>query len=140
MSTRRREPVGIAVVSKINGTAVNSRVFAFPFIVSTQGCKLNMISFLVVSATFSNISAISGRSVLVVEETGVPGENHRPWASNSTQGCKLNRTAVNSFTLKQFTTARCNQKGSIIIFQYCVPLSSNFGYYLVKEIMMNDMH
>jgi hypothetical protein len=41
MSTQRREPVAIAVMSKINGTAVNSRVFAFPFIVSTQGCKLN---------------------------------------------------------------------------------------------------
>jgi len=33
-------------------------------------------------ATFSNISAISWRPVLVVEEAGVPGENHRPWASN----------------------------------------------------------
>ena len=32
--------------------------------------------------TFSNISAISWRPVLVVEEAGVPGENHRPWASN----------------------------------------------------------
>jgi len=29
-----------------------------------------------------NISAISWRPVLVVEEAGVPGENHRPWASN----------------------------------------------------------
>jgi len=29
--------------------------------------------------TFSNISAISWRPVLVVEE---PGETHRPWASN----------------------------------------------------------
>jgi hypothetical protein len=27
------------------------------------------------------ISAISWRPVLVVEEAGVPGENHRPWAS-----------------------------------------------------------
>jgi hypothetical protein len=34
------------------------------------------------NATFSNISAISLRPVLVVEEVGVPGENHRPWASN----------------------------------------------------------
>jgi hypothetical protein len=34
------------------------------------------------NATFSNISAISWRPVLVVEEAGVPGENHRPWASN----------------------------------------------------------
>jgi hypothetical protein len=37
---------------------------------------------LVFNATFSNISAISWRPVLVVEEAGVPGENHRPWASN----------------------------------------------------------
>ena len=31
------------------------------------------------NATFSYISAISWRPVLVVEEAGVPGENHRPW-------------------------------------------------------------
>ena len=34
------------------------------------------------NATFNNISVISWRPVLVVEEDGVPGENHRPWASN----------------------------------------------------------
>jgi hypothetical protein len=33
------------------------------------------------NATFSNISAISWRPVLVMEEAGVPGEDHRPWAS-----------------------------------------------------------
>ena len=33
------------------------------------------------NATFNNISGISWRSVLLVEETGVPGENHRPVAS-----------------------------------------------------------
>jgi hypothetical protein len=38
--------------------------------------------FLVFNATFSNISAISWRPVLVVEEAGVPGENRRAWASN----------------------------------------------------------
>jgi hypothetical protein len=32
--------------------------------------------------TFSNISAISCRPVLVVDEARVLGENHRPWASN----------------------------------------------------------
>jgi hypothetical protein len=43
----------------------------------------NMIDwFFEFNATFSNISAISWRPVLVVEESGVPGENHRPWASN----------------------------------------------------------
>jgi hypothetical protein len=35
------------------------------------------------NATFSNISAISWRPVLVVEEAEVPGENHRSWAGNS---------------------------------------------------------
>jgi uncharacterized membrane protein len=38
--------------------------------------------FMVFSATFNNISVISLRSVLFVEETGVPGENHRPAASH----------------------------------------------------------
>jgi hypothetical protein len=38
--------------------------------------------FIVFNTTFSNISAISWRPVLVVEEAGVPGENHRPWVSN----------------------------------------------------------
>jgi hypothetical protein len=43
---------------------------------------LILILFLVFNATFSNISAISWRPVLLVEEARVPGENHRPWASN----------------------------------------------------------
>ena len=34
------------------------------------------------NATFNNISAISWQPVFVVEEAGVLGENHRPWASN----------------------------------------------------------
>ena len=37
---------------------------------------------LVFNATFNNISVISWRSVLLVQETGVPGENHRPVASH----------------------------------------------------------
>ena len=37
---------------------------------------------MVVNATFNNISAISWRSVLLVEETRVPGENHRPATSH----------------------------------------------------------
>ena len=37
---------------------------------------------MVFNATFNNISAISWRSVLLEEETGVPGENHRPVASH----------------------------------------------------------
>ena len=37
---------------------------------------------MVFNSTFNNISAISCLSVLLVEETGVPGENHRPVASH----------------------------------------------------------
>jgi len=37
---------------------------------------------MVLNATFNNISAISWRSVLLVEETGVSGENDRPAASH----------------------------------------------------------
>jgi hypothetical protein len=36
---------------------------------------------MVLDATFNNISVISWHSVLMVEETGVPGENYRPLAS-----------------------------------------------------------
>ena len=45
----------------------------------------NIICFvclMVFNATFNNISIISWRSVLLVEETGGPGENHRPVASH----------------------------------------------------------
>jgi len=37
---------------------------------------------MVFNATFNNISVITWRSVLLVEETGVQGENHRPAASH----------------------------------------------------------
>jgi hypothetical protein len=37
---------------------------------------------MVFNATFNNISVILWQSVLLVEETGVPKENHRPAASH----------------------------------------------------------
>jgi hypothetical protein len=39
------------------------------------------MGLIVLNAAFNNISVISWRSVLLLEETGVPGENHRPFAS-----------------------------------------------------------
>jgi hypothetical protein len=36
---------------------------------------------MVFNPTFNNISVISWRSVLLVEDTGIPGENHLPAAS-----------------------------------------------------------
>ena len=37
---------------------------------------------MVFNAPFNNISVISWRSLLLMEETGVPGENHRPATSH----------------------------------------------------------
>jgi hypothetical protein len=41
-----------------------------------------LVWFMVFNATFNNISVISWWSVLLVEETGVPGENYQPFASH----------------------------------------------------------
>jgi hypothetical protein len=44
--------------------------------------KLVSIRVMVFNATFNNISVIPWLSFLFVEETGIPGENHRPDASH----------------------------------------------------------
>jgi hypothetical protein len=44
-------------------------------------CNLR-VRVIVFNATFNKIVTISWRSVLLVEETGVPGENHRPAPSH----------------------------------------------------------
>ena len=43
--------------------------------------KIRVI-LMVLNATFNNISVISWQSILLVEENGGPGENHRPTANN----------------------------------------------------------
>jgi hypothetical protein len=48
---------------------------------------------MVFNATFNNISVISWRLVLFVEETGVPEENHQPVASH---GQTLSHNVVSS--------------------------------------------
>jgi hypothetical protein len=53
--------------------------------------------FMVFNAPFNNISVTSWRSVLLVGETGEPGENHRPVASHWQT---LSRNVVSS-TLKE---------------------------------------
>jgi hypothetical protein len=47
-----------------------------------QSLSLMFVCLMVFNATFKNISVISWRSVLLVEETEGPGENHRPVASH----------------------------------------------------------
>jgi hypothetical protein len=41
------------------------------------------VRLMVFSATFNNISVILWRSVLLLEEIGGPGENHRPVVSQT---------------------------------------------------------
>ena len=50
-------------------TSVNNMVY---------GLWVYRVRVMVFNATLNNISVISWRSVLLVEETRVPGENHRP--------------------------------------------------------------
>ena len=53
-------------------------VYSVRYIYWIQICLF--VCFVVFNATFNNISAISWRSVLLVEKTGEPWENHRPVA------------------------------------------------------------
>ena len=52
------------------------RIYFMPLTIIGYGVRA-----MVFNATFNNISVISWRSVLMVEETEVAGENHRPAAS-----------------------------------------------------------
>jgi hypothetical protein len=47
------------------------------FVTICLGSKIQQVN-----GTFNNISAISWQSVLLVEETGVLGENHQPVANH----------------------------------------------------------
>ena len=48
----------------------------------TNCLLLIRVMVVVLNATFKNMSTISWQSVLMVEEIGVPGEHHRPFASH----------------------------------------------------------
>ena len=55
-----------------------------PYFRSQQKLKIHMSNLCLMPCvpSFSNISDILWRPVLMVEEAGVPGENHRPLVSN----------------------------------------------------------
>jgi hypothetical protein len=80
---------GIELLLLISQSAPLSKPFKSPGSISVKFqsfflSKLNSyvlgVRIIVLNAMFNNISVISWRSVLLVEETGVPGENHRPVA------------------------------------------------------------
>jgi hypothetical protein len=93
----------------------------------------------VLKDTFSNISTISWRPLLVVEEAGVPGEYHRPWARATGKLYHLRlRVECTLFGYLQ-SRARTHIKGS-----YPQKLSSIWvlnNLFLVSEIpSINNKH
>jgi hypothetical protein len=52
------------------------------FLDSNGFLQVCFVCLMMFNATFNNISVISWWSVLLVEETGVPEENHQPVASH----------------------------------------------------------
>ena len=64
-----------------------------------------MVRVMVFNATFNNTWVIAWRSVLLVEETGVPGENHRPVSHNfvsstpSLDGIRTHNVSSDKFPL-----------------------------------------
>ena len=57
-------------------------IFGGKYILLLLRMSPRKVWLMVIHATFKNISVISWLSVLLVEETGVPRENHRPVASH----------------------------------------------------------
>ena len=66
----------------INSNVTTFNVFHYVNRVMMIISALNLIRIMVFNATFNNISVILWHAVLLVEETRVPGENHRPVASH----------------------------------------------------------
>ncbi len=65
-------------MSKLYNTSVKNKYLLKPQKIKKKVCLFACL--MVFNATFNNISAISWRSVLLMEETGGPGENNRPVA------------------------------------------------------------
>jgi hypothetical protein len=61
---------------------VNAIYFILFKVYSCVGRDFGFCVLMVFNTTFNNISVISWRSVLLVDENGGPGENHPPVASH----------------------------------------------------------
>jgi hypothetical protein len=61
-------------------------------------CNLGLVGFMLFNATFNNISALPWRSVLLVEETRVPGENHWQTLSHNVVHLALSRIQTHNIS------------------------------------------
>ena len=57
-------------------------VYIYRWLLRSNLLLILFLGLMVFNATFNNISVISWQSVLLVEETGVSGENHQPATSH----------------------------------------------------------
>ena len=79
---------------------------------------LKRVRVMVFNATVNNISVISWRSVLLVEKTGVPGENHRPvtihWQTLShnvaSSTSRLSGIRTHNISCDRHLLHKCNRK------------------------------
>ena len=68
----------VAVVNTVVTLLIQCFIFGATFHIKSGNYDLALVwFFMVFKTTFNNISAILWRSVILEEETGVPGENHQ---------------------------------------------------------------
>ena len=67
----------VSVIHFQRGARCKLKVF-----LSENNIYIYMVRVMVFNTTYHNISVILWQSVLLVEETGVPGENHQPVVSH----------------------------------------------------------
>ena len=74
----------LCLVASVSGLSILQFSQTFIYLVCDISEMLLLVwfRFMVFNTTFNNISVISWQSVLLVEETGVPVENHWPAASH----------------------------------------------------------
>ena len=70
------------LLQNTNLVSVLSNFAQILLVISDRSDNFAKSGIMVFNATFNNISVISWRSVLLVEEPGGPGENHRPVESH----------------------------------------------------------
>jgi hypothetical protein len=77
---------------------------------------------MVFNATFNNISVISWTSVLLMEESGEPGENHRPAAQLCDTGVE---PQLHTIDVELYL---CSSNCKPLVSSYWTPLVLNFIY------------
>ena len=105
------------------------------FIDSSQTYFLNVFSkwvrVMVFNATFNNISVISWRSVLLVEETGVPGENRRPATIHwQTVSCDVVSSTPRLNVIRTILVVICTD---------CIRSNYKFSYHTIRTFTASSV-